>query len=163
MSVMLHKADFYIMLEFTTGVMFLMSSLYGAGQIDTAVNTKDNSSTTKGTAIEMKANLTDEGKIEAYIKSEYADTPILIEIARCESRFHQFNKDGTVVRGEKNNKDVGIMQINEKYHSEDAINKGYDIYTAEGNIAFGKYLYEKYGTSPWKSSSKCWSQELAKK
>ncbi len=41
----------------------------------------------------------DRSAVEGYIKTEYADTPILIAIARCESNFRQFNPDGTVVRG----------------------------------------------------------------
>ena len=32
-----------------------------------------------------------------------------------------------------------------------------DIYTIEGNVAYGKHLYEESGASPWSVSSKCWS------
>lgn len=167
------------MIELTTGMVFLMSSLYGAGQANAnlmsaamasqaseqATQEASASSVTAQSAAVSKEILKDisNSGIEAYIREEYADTPVLIEIARCESRFHQFNGDGTVVRGIVNSKDVGIMQINEKYHAEDALDKGIDIYTVKGNVAFGKYLYEKYGTSPWNSSAKCWSAELAKK
>ncbi|MCX6719269.1 MAG: hypothetical protein NTZ38_02750 [Candidatus Taylorbacteria bacterium] len=106
------------MTELTTSVVFLMSSLYGASHANTmnaanmaaAYDAGDQASTSQ--AIEM----TDNDQIEAYIRAQYADTPILVDIARCESRFHQFNEDGTVVRGEINKKDVGIMQINETYH-----------------------------------------------
>lgn len=166
-----YKARFLIMIEITTGVAFLLSSLYGAGQTNSQVASiaaaKTKSETTITTEITLKdqKELKDPEDIENYVREQFKDEPILIEIAWCESRFKQFNEDGIVIRGRVNNKDVGVMQINEKYHSDDAESKGYDIYTVEGNIAFGKHLYEKFGTSPWNASAKCWSQsgDLAKK
>ena len=77
---------------------------------------------------------------------------------RLQPLIRQFGEDGTVIRGKVNKADVGVMQINEKYHAETALKLGYDIYSVEGNVAFGKYLYKKYGTSPWYSSSACWLQ-----
>lgn len=136
-----------------------MSSLYGAGQANATANaamipaTKDNQSIEYATEKEF----TDSKVVEKYVKKEYADEPLLIEIARCESTFRQYDKDGTVIRGKVNKNDVGIMQINEKYHGETASNHGYDIYTVKGNLDFAKYLYTKYGSSPWSASSKCWS------
>ena len=164
-----YQARFLIMIEFTTGVAFLMSSLYGAGQADShvaniaAVAQSGKSEQAITSQVIGVRPLKNEKDIEVYMRKQYADKPILGDIAWCESRFHQFNEDGTVVRGEKNKADIGIMQINEKYHADTADKLNLDIYTAEGNIAFGKYLYGKYGTKPWSSSSKCWSQELAKK
>ena len=164
-----YQARFLIMIEFTTGVAFLMSSLYGSGQADAhvanlaAVAQSGKSEQATTSQVEIVRPLQNEKDIEAYMRKQYVNEPILVDIAWCESRFHQFNEDGTVIRGEKNKADIGIMQINEKYHAEDAKKLGIDIYSAEGNIAFSKYLYNKYGTKPWSASSKCWSQELAKK
>ncbi len=103
--------------------------------------------------------------VEAYVRDYFADTPILAEIAKCESRFHQFDSKGRVVRGEVNSDDIGILQINKFYHEEDAIKLGYDIYTIDGNLGYAKYLYEKYGDAPWVYSSKCWKKyrEIASK
>jgi len=92
--------------------------------------------------------------VQEYIKTEYADTPILIAIAQCESNFRQFNPDGSVVRGKVDSHDVGVMQINETYWLDKSKSLGDDIYTAEGNAAYAKYLYAKQGTDPWNSSSK---------
>ncbi len=159
------------MIEFSTGVMFLMSSLYGSGHANAQVAAV-NSAVMQASGSESKATTTmavrplkEPAEIEAYLRKEFADDPILVEIAWCESRFKQFNPDGTVVRGRVNSKDVGLMQINERFHAEDAVEKGYDIYTVEGNIAFGKYLHDKFGTDPWKLSRKCWGQsgDIAKK
>jgi hypothetical protein len=80
----------------------------------------------------------------------------MIDIAFCESRFRQFNKSGDVLRGEVNSDDVGVVQINTYYHQKDALALGFDIMTLEGNMAYGKYLYEKQGTRPWNSSKPCW-------
>jgi hypothetical protein len=85
----------------------------------------------------------------------------LVEIAKCESRFRQYDKDGDVLRGEKNRLDRGVMQINEYYHNEDSEKLGFNILTLEGNTAYGRYLFEKYGVQPWISSSKCWGKTVA--
>jgi hypothetical protein len=155
------------MIELTTGVVFLMSSLYGAGQhgyIETNATSIPKENVARTEVVEKSSSNSKEQKeMEAYLRKEYADTPILVEVARCESEFRQFNKDGSVVRGIVNNRDVGVMQINEKYHADTADKMNIDIHTTEGNVAYAKYLYSKYGTSPWKASSPCWSKvELAR-
>jgi len=94
--------------------------------------------------------------LESYVRKHFEDTPILAEIARCESTFRQYGPDGKVLRGKVNSGDIGIMQINKYYHEEDASKLGFDIYTLEGNLGYAKWLYDKYGDDPWVSSSKCW-------
>ena len=143
------------MIELATGAAFLMSSLYGAGQTNAKTTPMADLSTKQESAIIR--NITNTKQVEAYVRREFSNTPILVEIARCESTFRQFDDSGRVIRGIVNNKDVGVMQINEKYHSETADRLGTDIYSVEGNVAFAKYLYKKYGTSPWSASSNCWS------
>lgn len=145
------------MIELTTGVVFLLSSMYGSAApaaVATAIQADTTSS--EKTAVVV---LTDRKSVEKYLREQYKDTPILVEIARCESTFSQFDKNGKVVRGIVNSKDVGVMQINEKYHLDTAISLGYDLHTIEGNVAYAKYLYEKEGARPWKASSPCWSKE----
>ncbi len=145
------------MIEFTTGVVFLLSSMYGSTGASTAVATAVDAN------IPMEKVpvivLQDRKSVEKYLREQYADTPILVEIARCESTFSQFDKNGKVIRGRVNSKDVGVMQINEKYHLETAQNLGHDLHTIEGNVAYAKYLYEKQGAQPWKASAVCWSKK----
>jgi hypothetical protein len=155
------------MLELTTGVVFLMSSVYGSGQSDAQIQSlkaETNAQATTTTEVRSFSTSTD---IESYLHEQYFDAPILIEIARCESEFRQFDKNGKIVRGRANPDDVGVMQINEFYHSETARKMGINLETTEGNVAFGKYLYAKYGTSPWSASEPCWSKskiaQLARK
>lgn len=149
------------MLELTTGVVFLMSSLYGSGQSDNhiqLINAQTEPEKATTTQIIDSSSITSTTTMESYLRQEYADAPILVEIARCESEFRQFDKDGKIVRGRANKADVGVMQINEFYHADTAKNMGIDIHTIEGNVAFAKYLYGKYGSSPWSASQPCWSK-----
>lgn len=95
---------------------------------------------------------------EAQVKAYFTDTPILAEIAFCESRYRQFGANGEVLRGVENAQDVGVMQINEKYHLDTAQKLGLNLYTLEGNMAYGRYLYDTQGTKPWNYSSACWGK-----
>lgn len=52
--------------------------------------------------------------------------------------------------------EVGILQIYPKYHQKKAESMGFDIYTTEGNLNYGLWLYAKEGVKPWRSSKKCW-------
>ena len=90
------------------------------------------------------------------VESYFADIPIMVTIAGCESHYRQFDVDGSVYRGEQNNLDVGVMQINEHYHLDTAKSLGLDIHTIDGNMAYARYLYEHEGTAPWISSAYCW-------
>ncbi len=95
---------------------------------------------------------------EAYVKTYFAKTPILAEVARCESRYHQFTKSGDVIRGMVDSDDIGVMQINERYNGVTAKNLGFDIYTLDGNLAFGQWMYDHQGTQPWSASEPCWGK-----
>jgi len=107
--------------------------------------------------IQKEVNFLDPKVVEAYVRKSYADEPLLVDIARCESTFRQFDTGGNIIRGKVNKGDIGVMQINEKYHAVDASKLGYNIYTVEGNVAYARYLYEHKGADPWSSSSPCWS------
>jgi len=93
---------------------------------------------------------------ESYVRQYFADIPIMIHIAECESTFRQLDKDGEIHRSYTN--DVGVMQINEDAHLETSTKEDYDIYTIQGNTAYARELYEKKGTQPWNSSKKCWNK-----
>lgn len=149
------------MIEIATGAAFLMSSLYGAGQTNAQTSSMAGAQTVTSATAPIARTLTNAKQVEKYLRKQFADEPILVEVARCESTFRQFDEDGQVIRGKVNRADVGVMQINEKYHSEDADKLGHDIYSIEGNVAFAKHLFERFGTSPWSASSKCWSNSGA--
>lgn len=149
------------MIELTTGIAFLLSSMYGAGTVSANTLDVQNMISSQTEISSPTIEATERIELEKYLKEHFAETPILIEIAKCESELTHFGKDGKVIRGRVDNADVGVMQINERYHQEDAEKLGLDIHTVEGNVAYAKYLYEKYGSKPWKASSPCWSKTLA--
>ena len=95
---------------------------------------------------------------EEIIAEHLKDTPILKKVALCESQNRQFDEKGLVLRGQYNHQDVGLMQINEKYHLGTSKKLGYDIYTLEGNMDYAKYLYRTQGLKPWTYSSHCWDE-----
>jgi hypothetical protein len=125
---------------------------------NTSNDSKDNAEKNTDQPVPKKTKTTKE-TVEEY----FQDIPILVDVAYCESRFIQFNRDGSVHRGVANPADVGVMQINEKYHLETSEKLGLDIHTLEGNMAYGRFLYKTQGTAPWEYSSHCWnkSREVA--
>ena len=136
-----------------------MSSLYGAGHASDQMNSISADMQSGQATIEQSTSTdyVDPKAVEAYVKAHSADAPILVDIARCESTFRQFDSTGNVIRGKVDSRDVGVMQINEKYQGPTATKLGYNIYTLEGNVAYAKYLYFREGIKPWVSSSPCWS------
>ncbi|TSC66937.1 MAG: hypothetical protein G01um101472_587 [Parcubacteria group bacterium Gr01-1014_72] len=150
------------MIEITTALFLLAQTFYGA---PTAVSSVDEAATPKHAfRQEVQEVIVDRPlTLEGHVRESFQETPVLAEIARCESRFRQFDSDGEVLRGARNKGDVGLMQINEYYHGEKAKELRFDIHSLEGNITFAKWLHERYGDAPWVHSSKCWrpSQTLA--
>ena len=99
---------------------------------------------------------------EEIITEKFAETPILKKIAFCESRYRQIDSiTGKVLRGLVNSQDVGVMQINERYHLNDSLKLGFDIHTLEGNVGYAKHLYKTQGVKPWIHSSPCWDASNA--
>jgi hypothetical protein len=94
-------------------------------------------------------------------KEQGVDANLTQAIAFCESTNRQFNADtGTVLRGKQNPSDVGLFQINERYHLKKSLELGFDIYTVEGNIDYALWLIKTQGVQPWKWSQPCWSQRI---
>ena len=99
-----------------------------------------------------------QSSVEEAVREYFKDTPILVKVAMCESTFRQFDKNGAVLRGIVDRDDVGVMQINEKYHGDQAQKANIDIYSLEGNMKFAQLLYNEQGTAPWSASQPCWSK-----
>lgn len=97
--------------------------------------------------------------MEKLIRKEFKDAPIMADIAYCESRFRQFTDHDVAITGVVNNSDIGVFQINRYYHENDAERLGYDLSTVEGNMGYGRHLYETQGVQPWVHSSPCWNTE----
>lgn len=148
------------MIELITGISMLASTV--SLHMNAAGYGTTSASTTESTAIEQTVDDAQANRAVSYrahVKEYFKNDPILVDIARCESTFLQFDKDGNVIRGNVNRLDVGIMQINEKYHLERSKKLGFDIYTVDGNLGYAKYMYEEQGAAPWKASQKCWAAD----
>ncbi len=142
------------MIELTSAIIFLVTSLYGGGaSVAVAQDIIDSDSNQSKNAVEKPVTL------EKYVREYFKETPVLAEIARCESTFRQVDKAGQVLRGVANDSDVGLMQVNEYYHGKKASELGFDLDTVNGNLDYAKYLYEKEGTKPWNASKKCWGNK----
>ncbi|MEZ4104610.1 MAG: hypothetical protein R3B60_04995 [Candidatus Paceibacterota bacterium] len=110
--------------------------------------------------IEMttKSDLSD---TEQIVRSYFKDTPIMIEIARCESTFRHTLSDGRVLQGRVDPADTGVMQINKRYHEKTAISLDLNLDNIYDNMAYAQYLYDKQGTQPWSASAPCWGKHVA--
>lgn len=80
---------------------------------------------------------------------------VLLDVSQCESGQRQFDASGNVLRGITG--DIGYFQISPRWIPT-AQSLGYDIYTEQGNIDFGLWLFNKYGLEPWNSSKHCWQK-----
>jgi|GEM_PF-1967517 len=89
---------------------------------------------------------------EKMVTDFFAEDPIMISIAKCESGFRQFTTTGDILRA--SGRYVGIFQIDDIIHASFAKSLGFDIYTAKGNIDYAKYLYKKEGSNPWRNCAK---------
>ena len=98
---------------------------------------------------------------ELIVRSYFRDTPIMIQIARCESTFRHTLADGSVLQGYVDPDDTGVMQINKRYHEKSAIAMNLDLEDINDNMAYAMHLYEKQGTQPWSASAPCWNRSIA--
>jgi hypothetical protein len=102
-----------------------------------------------------------EGPYKEAVMEAFPDDTLMWAIASCESDYMQYRPkgdDSVVVRNPKSSA-VGIFQIMESLHFEDAHLQGMDIFTPEGNIAYAKVLREKNGYRDWEAdevSRRCW-------
>lgn len=94
--------------------------------------------------------------VEATVREYFADIPVMVEIARCESRFRQFTDNGNVLRGGMGGQMVGVFQFFDRYHIDVVSELGFDIETLEGNLAYAKHVYTTQGTDPWNAARDCW-------
>ncbi|MSU56026.1 MAG: hypothetical protein EXS51_01820 [Candidatus Taylorbacteria bacterium] len=140
------------MIEITTGVLFLLGTFYG--NVPTTAMESAGAVSVPKQYVLVDQPLT----LEEYVREYFKDTPIMAEIAKCESHFRHLGANGKVLRGELTAEDTGVMQINEFYHEDTAKTLGIDLHTLDGNLAYAKWLYKKEGTTPWYSSAKCWQK-----
>ena len=95
--------------------------------------------------------------VQEYVKTYFAETPVMYAIAGCESGYRQYDTDGSILRNTHSSA-LGLFQIMQSTHEKTAAQLGIDIYTVQGNAAYAKYLYDQEGTAPWTASKACWGK-----
>ena len=98
---------------------------------------------------------------EAIVRAYFQDIPVMAEVAKCESTFRHELEDGSILQGNVDPADTGVMQINKRYHQSTATAMELDLDDIYDNMAYARYLYEKQGTQPWSASAPCWGRTLA--
>lgn len=149
----------------TIAVWLCFFSLLCATPFFTHVATAGAATTTATTSEILKDTQTadasgtvhDAAVVEQKVRHLFKDTPVMIEIARCESKFRQYTDSGNVFRGGYQNAMVGVFQFNGPVHKNGAKALGFDIDTLDGNLDYAKHVYTLSGTDPWVSSFTCWS------
>lgn len=148
------------MIELAAGIIMAVSGFTNTTGVPETFDTLIKESQVAKVAVADE--ITDEPHtLEAYVREYFAKTPVLAEIARCESHFRHFDRNGKLLRGTMTPEDVGVMQINEFFHADTAKKLGFDIHDIDGNMDYAKYIFEKSGTQPWSASKPCWSKSTA--
>jgi hypothetical protein len=130
------------------GVVCGLLICFGQG---TTVSAKQIVATSTVATLTASTSTQNPAEIEKRVREYFADVPVMIEIARCESKFRQYTDAGNVLRGGGSTGMVGIFQFYELIHKAPALALGYDIETVEGNLGYAKHVYKLEGTRPWAS------------
>lgn len=87
---------------------------------------------------------------EREVALAFPNTPEMVSIARCESGFHQFDKNGNPLLSRTG--DYGILQVNRIWIPL-AKKMGLDIvHSAEDNITMSAYILRTQGIKSWTCS-----------
>ena len=105
--------------------------------------------------VDYKALLKQEVERQGLTNRDYL---ILEKIAQAESGFKHFDNNNNVLRGKINNLDMGLFQINLRYHQKQAENMNLNLELISDNIKYAVWLYSKENTKPWNWSKKDWNK-----
>jgi hypothetical protein len=115
------------MIELTTSALVLFSLFYGGGTanvkpVDSQVATVKIISVDRNidNEVALVAPNTRNRSVEGDVREYFADTPILIEVAKCESDFRHLEKDGErkefiLIRGWGNLTGTGSYNLDGEY------------------------------------------------
>lgn len=132
---------FFALLGISSVMLLSYYLVYGAGQITDKVEVK--------TEIQKVENIV--------VLIDETIPPILVKIAKCESLNKHLDKEGRVKLGTNPN-DIGRYQINSTIWGRIAHEKGWNLYIEEDNKKMALYLFNEYGTVPWRNSAHCWNK-----
>lgn len=85
----------------------------------------------------------------------FANDPVMVRVAACESSFRHELPDGQLNVG-PDGKDKGAYMIREPVHEAELVRYRIDPSRFEHNVAFATHLYHRDGLRHWRSSRPCW-------
>jgi hypothetical protein len=138
-------------MTFTAGIALALATVLNGGNAASVAQAQD-----------LAQPMPQAQSVQEYVKEYFADVPVMYAIAGCESHYHQYDVDGSILRNPKSSA-LGLFQIMQSAHEKTAAQLGIDIYTIQGNAAYAKYLYDQEGTVSWNSSKACWGKTQAAK
>lgn len=94
--------------------------------------------------------------IRELVEVEFGVGHEMNRIIWCESKFYHYDKNGEVLRGKVNPRDIGFGQVNLDAHEKRAEELGIDLFDPMDHMAYIIILYNEQGNSPWKYSAGCW-------
>lgn len=101
--------------------------------------------------------LIDPATVKGEVEEFFADHPIMVEVARCESTFYHYDPEtGKALQNREGSSAIGVFQIMRSYHEKPARERGWDIRDFYGNMEYAYHLYMEQGLRPWEASRKCW-------
>jgi len=96
--------------------------------------------------------------LKYYAEYYEVDFDLAYNIVKCESSVRQWDSTGEVLRGVVNNQDIGLFQINLKYHEQTALDMGLNLFDLDDNIKYGLNLLKNEGSKHWTASRPCWGK-----
>ena len=85
--------------------------------------------------------------------------PTFEAIATCESGLMHYKEPRVLTRNPVT-ADSGVLQLNWDAHGATIKKLGFKIYNLKDNLMYGKWLFDRYGLSPWDSSKSCWIKKV---
>lgn len=105
---------------------------------------------------EAKPDYHSTSTIKDLVETEFGEDSVMVKVAECESKFRQF-EEGEPLWNEQGSSAVGVFQIMDSIHGEDANELGLDIVNDPiDNVAYAIVLYNENGTKDWNASADCW-------
>lgn len=89
--------------------------------------------------------------IDAII-SHFPEEPVMVEVARCESKLNP--------SADRKGIDGGLFQINQ-VHLPALAELELNRYDLEDNLAYSRILYNEQGLGPWYMSRYCWGKYVS--
>lgn len=91
------------------------------------------------------------------IRALFPDAPIMVRVAMCESGLIH-RKDGELIRNQEGSSAKGTFQVLMRVHAPQMYKMGLNPERTDDYLAYVRFLFDRYGFTPWQSSQHCWNR-----